>query len=66
MKSAILVAVCLFAISTVNAQTSDAEAEAIINLIGVIAKMTEDEKNEARKAHGFEHVGPPLTFLKKS
>ena len=33
---------------------------------GVIAKMTEDEKNEARKAHGFEHVGPPLTFLKKS
>ena len=35
MKSAILVAVCLFAISTVNAQTSDAEAEAIINLIGV-------------------------------
>ena len=35
MKSTILVAVCLFAISTVNAQTSDAEAEAIINLIGV-------------------------------
>ena len=33
---------------------------------GVIAKMTEDEKNEARKKHGFEHVGPPLTFLKKS
>ena len=33
---------------------------------GVIAKMTEDEKNEARKAHGFEHMGPPLTILKKS
>ena len=33
---------------------------------GVIAKMTEEEKDEARKAHGFEHVGPPLTFLKKS
>lgn len=33
---------------------------------GVIAKMTEAEKDEVRKAHGFEHVGPPLTFLKKS
>ena len=33
---------------------------------GVIAKMTEAEKDEARKAHGFEHIGPPLTFLKKS
>ena len=35
MKSTILVAVSLFAISTLYAQTSDAEAEAIINLIGV-------------------------------
>lgn len=33
---------------------------------GVIAKMTEDEKNMARKAHGFEHIGPALTFPKKS
>lgn len=33
---------------------------------GIVAKMTEEEKNEARKAHGFEHIGPPLTYLKKS
>lgn len=33
---------------------------------GVVAKMSEEEKNAARKAHGFEHIGPPLTFLKKS
>ena len=33
---------------------------------GEIAKMTEEEKDNARKAHGFEHIGPPLTFLKKS
>ena len=33
---------------------------------GVIAKMTEEQKNEARKAHGFEHMGPPLNQLKKS
>ena len=52
MKSAILVAVCLFAISTVNAQTSDAEAEAIINLIGVqkreaIDKMVKVSGNDS-------------------
>ena len=33
---------------------------------GVIAKMTDEEKDAARKAHGFEHIGPPLTFMKKS
>jgi mannose-6-phosphate isomerase-like protein (cupin superfamily) len=33
---------------------------------GVIAKMTEEEKDAARKAHGFEHIGPPLNQLKKS
>lgn len=32
---------------------------------GVVARMTEQERNKARKAHGFEHVGPPLTELKK-
>lgn len=33
---------------------------------GKVAKMTEEEKDKARKEHGFVHVGPPLTFLKKS
>ena len=33
---------------------------------GVIAKMTEAEKDEARKAHGFIHMGPPLKQMKKS
>jgi mannose-6-phosphate isomerase-like protein (cupin superfamily) len=33
---------------------------------GVVAKMSEEEKNAARKAHGFEHIGPPLTLMKKS
>lgn len=33
---------------------------------GTIAKMTEEEKDAARKAHGFEHIGPPLKQLKKS
>ncbi|MDQ3278786.1 MAG: cupin domain-containing protein [Bacteroidota bacterium] len=33
---------------------------------GTVAKMTEEEKNKARKAHGFEHIGPPLTLLKSS
>jgi len=33
---------------------------------GTVAKMSEPEKNAARKAHGFEHIGPPLTFLKKA
>ena len=29
---------------------------------GVVAKMSEEEKDKARKEHGFEHIGPPLTF----
>jgi len=33
---------------------------------GTVAKMSEEEKNAARKAHGFEHIGPALTFLKKA
>ena len=33
---------------------------------GTVAKMTEEEKDNARKAHGFEHIGPPLKQLKKS
>lgn len=33
---------------------------------GTIGKMTEEQKDQARKEHGFEHIGPPLTFLKKS
>ncbi|QNA42946.1 cupin domain-containing protein [Lacibacter sediminis] len=33
---------------------------------GVVAKMTEEEKDAARKAHGFVHMGPPLNQLKKS
>ena len=33
---------------------------------GVVAKMSEEEKDKARKEHGFEHICPPLTFLKKS
>ena len=52
MKSTILVAVSLFAISTLYAQTSDAEAEAIINLIGVqkreaIDKMVKVSGNDS-------------------
>lgn len=31
---------------------------------GIVGKMNEDERNAFRKAHGFEHVGPPLTKLK--
>ena len=33
---------------------------------GVVGKMTDQEKNAFRKAHGFEHTGPPLTKLKTS
>ena len=33
---------------------------------GTVAKMTEEEKDHARKAHGFEHIGPPLRQSKKS
>jgi mannose-6-phosphate isomerase-like protein (cupin superfamily) len=33
---------------------------------GTVAKMTEKEKDEARKAHGFEHIGPPINQVKKS
>lgn len=32
---------------------------------GVLAKMTDEEVDAFRKAHGFEHIGPPLTILKK-
>ena len=32
---------------------------------GTVAKMSEEERQNARKAHGFEHIGPPLTYLKK-
>ena len=31
---------------------------------GVVSKMNEEEKNTFRKAHGFEHIGPPLTKRK--
>lgn len=33
---------------------------------GEIAKLSEEEKDAARKRHGFEHCGPALTFTKKS
>lgn len=33
---------------------------------GTIGKMTDEQKHEARKEHGFEHIGPPLTLLKSS
>jgi mannose-6-phosphate isomerase-like protein (cupin superfamily) len=32
---------------------------------GVAAKMTEAERDNLRKEHGFERVGPPLTYLKQ-
>ncbi|MGE7774167.1 cupin domain-containing protein [Chitinophaga sp. NPDC101104] len=32
---------------------------------GVARNMTEEERNELRKAHGFEKVGPPITYLKQ-
>lgn len=32
---------------------------------GAIAKMSEEERQNARKDHGFEQVGPPLTYEKK-
>lgn len=32
---------------------------------GVTAKMTEAERKAFRKEHGFEAVGPPLTYLKQ-
>ena len=32
---------------------------------GVAANMSEDERNNMRKEHGFEKVGPPLTYLKQ-
>jgi mannose-6-phosphate isomerase-like protein (cupin superfamily) len=32
---------------------------------GVAAKMTETERDNLRKEHGFEKVGPPLTYLKQ-
>ena len=32
---------------------------------GVATNMTEEERNNLRKEHGFEKVGPPLTYLKQ-
>lgn len=32
---------------------------------GVARNMTEEERNDLRKAHGFEKVGPPITYLKQ-
>ena len=32
---------------------------------GLAANMTEEERNKLRKEHGFEKVGPPLTYLKQ-
>ncbi len=32
---------------------------------GVAKNMTEEERNKLRKAHGFEKVGPPITYLKQ-
>lgn len=32
---------------------------------GVATNMSEEERNNMRKEHGFEKVGPPLTYLKQ-
>ena len=32
---------------------------------GYTSHMTEEERNQFMKDHGFEHVGPPLTYLKQ-
>ena len=32
---------------------------------GVAKNMTEEERNNLRREHGFEKVGPPLTYLKQ-
>ena len=32
---------------------------------GVAKNMSEEERNNMRKDHGFEKVGPPLTYLKQ-
>ena len=32
---------------------------------GVAANMSDAERDNLRKAHGFERVGPPLTYLKQ-
>jgi mannose-6-phosphate isomerase-like protein (cupin superfamily) len=32
---------------------------------GQTANMTEEERDQFRKDHGFERVGPPLTYLKQ-
>jgi mannose-6-phosphate isomerase-like protein (cupin superfamily) len=32
---------------------------------GVAANMSEEERNNMRKEHGFEKVGPPLTYMKQ-
>ena len=32
---------------------------------GVAKNMSEEERNNLRKEHGFERVGPPITYLKQ-
>jgi mannose-6-phosphate isomerase-like protein (cupin superfamily) len=32
---------------------------------GIATNMSEEERNNLRKEHGFEKVGPPLTYLKQ-
>jgi mannose-6-phosphate isomerase-like protein (cupin superfamily) len=32
---------------------------------GIATNMSEEERNNMRKAYGFEKVGPPLTYLKQ-
>lgn len=32
---------------------------------GIAKNMSEEERNNLRKEHGFEKVGPPLTYLKQ-
>ena len=32
---------------------------------GVAKNMSEKERDDFRKAYGFERVGPPLTYLKQ-
>ena len=32
---------------------------------GIAKNMSEEERNNMRKEHGFEKVGPPLTYLKQ-
>jgi hypothetical protein len=32
---------------------------------GIAKNMTEEERDNLRKEHGFEKAGPPLTYLKQ-